>query len=129
MATSGPSNPRRDHQHPVVAAQPSEDGQIAGQAREGHRDREPCQAQRQVAVQEAKPKAGKGHQQRNDVSFLLESAHGSGNVLIVAMVLVMPKSLLDGEPLDFDKKLVYMTDSEEFSGLNEREEMETQLIR
>lgn len=70
-----------------------------------------------------------GPQQRNDRPILQETAHRSGNVHNVAKEMVMPKTVLDGEPLDFDKKLDYMTDTEEFSGLNEREDMETQLIR
>ncbi|KAF9090596.1 Dynamin- GTPase protein [Mortierella sp. GBA35] len=70
-----------------------------------------------------------GPQQRSDRPILQESVHRSGNVHNVAKEMVMPKTVLDGEPLDFDKKLDHMTDTEEFSNLNEREDMETQLIR
>ncbi|KAG0270122.1 Dynamin- GTPase protein [Actinomortierella ambigua] len=47
----------------------------------------------------------------------------------VAKEMVMPKTVLDGEPLDFDRKLDHMTDNDEFAQLSEREDMETQLIR
>ncbi|KAF9192852.1 Dynamin- GTPase protein [Haplosporangium sp. Z 767] len=70
-----------------------------------------------------------GPQQRMDRPVLQESPHRPGNVHNVAKEMVMPKTVLDGEPLDFDRKLDHMTDTEEFSNLNEREDMETQLIR
>ncbi|KAF9291604.1 Dynamin- GTPase protein [Mortierella alpina] len=71
-----------------------------------------------------------GPQQRMDRPTLQEgNPHRSGNVHNVAKEMVMPKTVLDGEPLDFDKKLDHMTEAEEFSNLNEREDMETQLIR
>ncbi|KAG0242137.1 Dynamin- GTPase protein [Actinomortierella wolfii] len=47
----------------------------------------------------------------------------------VAKDMVMPKTVLDGEPLDFDRKLDHMTDNDEFANLSDREDMETQLIR
>ncbi|KAI7823890.1 Dynamin central region-domain-containing protein [Gamsiella multidivaricata] len=70
-----------------------------------------------------------GPQQRMDRPVLEENVHRSSNVHNVAKEMVMPKTVLDGEPLDFDKKLDHMTDTEEFLNLNEREDMETQLIR
>ncbi|KAG0343276.1 Dynamin- GTPase protein [Podila minutissima] len=67
-----------------------------------------------------------GPQQRLDRPVLQETRTMSQNV---AKEMVMPKTVLDGEPLDFDKKLDHMTGAEEFSNLSDREDMETQLIR
>ncbi|KAG0089154.1 Dynamin- GTPase protein [Podila epicladia] len=67
-----------------------------------------------------------GPQQRSDRPVLQETRAMSQNV---AKEMVMPKTVLDGEPLDFDKKLDHMTGAEEFSNLSDREDMETQLIR
>ncbi|KAG0003342.1 Dynamin- GTPase protein [Entomortierella chlamydospora] len=69
------------------------------------------------------------HQQRVDRPSVQENPNRSGNIHSIAKEMVMPKTVLDGEPLDFDRKLDHMTDNEEFSNLNEREDMETQLIR
>ncbi|KAF9355153.1 Dynamin- GTPase protein [Mortierella sp. AD094] len=68
-------------------------------------------------------------QQRMDRPSVQESSNRSGNIHNIAKEMVMPKTVLDGEPLDFDKKLDHMTDTEEFTNLNDREDMETQLIR
>ncbi|KAF9974987.1 Dynamin- GTPase protein [Actinomortierella ambigua] len=64
-------------------------------------------------------------QQRVDRAGLSQGPLGAN----VAKDMVMPKTVLDGEPLDFDRKLETMTDNDEFANLSEREDMETQLIR
>ncbi|KAF9366022.1 Dynamin- GTPase protein [Mortierella sp. NVP85] len=66
--------------------------------------------------------------QRTDRPALQESLHSPG-LHNVAKEVVTPKTVLDGEPLDFDRKLDPMSDSEEFTSLNDREDMETQIIR
>ncbi|KAG0309080.1 Dynamin- GTPase protein [Dissophora globulifera] len=70
-----------------------------------------------------------GPQQRMDRPMPQESSHRAGNIHNVAKEMVMPKTVLDGEPLEFDKKLDYMMETEDSSNPNEREDMETQLIR
>ncbi|KAG0335860.1 Dynamin- GTPase protein [Podila humilis] len=71
-----------------------------------------------------------GPQQRSDRPVLQENNPArNGHGQNAAKEMVMPKTVLDGEPLDFDKKLDHMTDTEEFSNLCDREDMETQLIR
>jgi len=70
-----------------------------------------------------------GPQQRMDRPTLQESPHRSGNVHNVAKEMVMPKTVLDGEPIDFERKVDHSADHDEYTGLNEREDMETQLIR
>ncbi|KAF9209517.1 Dynamin- GTPase protein [Haplosporangium sp. Z 27] len=72
---------------------------------------------------------GPQQQQRMDRPNAQESILRSGSIHNVAKEMVMPKTVLDGEPLDFDKRLDHMNDAEEFLNLNEREDMETQLIR
>lgn len=47
----------------------------------------------------------------------------------VAKEMIMPRTVLDGEPLSHDRRLDHVTESDEFSHLIEREDMETQLIR
>lgn len=70
-----------------------------------------------------------GPQQRMDRPTLQESPHRSGNVHNVAKEMIMPKTVLDGEPMDFERKVEHAADHDEYTGLNEREDMETQLIR
>jgi len=66
--------------------------------------------------------------QRTDRPAVQESLHSPG-LHNVAKEVVTPKTVLDGEPLDFDRKLDPLSDSEEFTSLNDREDMETQIIR
>lgn len=53
----------------------------------------------------------------------------AGHSQDVAKEMIMPKTVLDGEPLSHDRKFDHMTESDESPHLSEREDMETQLIR
>lgn len=66
--------------------------------------------------------------QRTDRPAVQENLHSPG-LHNVAKEMVTPKTVLDGEPLDFDRKLDPLSDSEELTSLNDREDMETQIIR
>ncbi|ORZ21799.1 Dynamin central region-domain-containing protein [Lobosporangium transversale] len=70
-----------------------------------------------------------GPQPRIDRPGPQENPYKSGNVHNVAKEMIMPKTLLDGESLDYEKKLDHASDVEELTNLSEREDMETQLIR
>ncbi|KAG0044773.1 Dynamin- GTPase protein [Gryganskiella cystojenkinii] len=67
-----------------------------------------------------------GPQQRSDRPVLQDNnSHRSSNVHNVAKEMVMPKTVLDSEPIVH----IDHADHDDYSGLNEREDMETQLIR
>lgn len=53
----------------------------------------------------------------------------AGHSQDVAKEMVMPKTVLDGEHLGFDRKHDHVTDHDDLSHPSEREDMETQLIR
>ncbi|KAF9963383.1 Dynamin- GTPase protein [Modicella reniformis] len=70
-----------------------------------------------------------GPQQRVDRSVVLDSAHRPGHVHNLAKEMIMPKTVLDGEISDLDRKLDHTIETDEPLNLTEREDMETQLIR
>ncbi|KAG0246905.1 DNM1 protein [Mortierella sp. GBAus27b] len=67
-------------------------------------------------------------QPRTDRPVVHESLHRPGLSQNVAKEMIMPKSVQDGQPTGYDKKLDQTADLESVN-LTEREDMETQLIR
>lgn len=71
-----------------------------------------------------------GPQQRVDRPAVQEHVHRPpGHVHNVAKEMIMPKTVVDGEPLDHERRMDHVTDTEEYINLDDREGMEIQLIR
>ncbi|KAF9581720.1 Dynamin- GTPase protein [Lunasporangiospora selenospora] len=58
-----------------------------------------------------------------------ENNHAHVNAYGTSKEMVMPKTVLDGEPLDYERRLGFLTQSKDYSQVNDRDDIEVQLIQ